>query len=94
MSDVNVVEPHNTTPDDAVTKVGLFEDMLKKYAVKAKWKGHDAELKGPGVKGSIVVDDTNVTVVVKLGMLARAAGIDPDRLSNSIRKRLRKAFDE
>lgn len=93
MSDVNVVEPHNTNPKDAISKVAAFEDMLKKYAVKAKWAGQKAELKGPGVSGSILVDDTNVTVHVKLGMLARAAGIDADKLSGSIRKRLRAAFD-
>lgn len=92
MSDIHVVEPHNTTPDDAITKVALFEDMLKKYGVKAKWKGHNAELKGTGVKGGIKVDATNVTVDVKLGMMAKAIGVDADKLSASIRKRLRKAF--
>ncbi len=93
MSDVRVVEPHNCTAEDAIGKVASFEDMLKKYGVKALWKGRHAELKGTGVKGSIDVDDSKVEVVVKLGMLARAAGIDPGRLEGSIRKRLRAAFD-
>lgn len=93
MSDVRVVEKHNATAEDAIGKVAAFEEMLKKYGVKANWKGRHAELKGTGVKGSIDVDDEKVEVLVKLGMLARAAGIDPSRLESSIRKRLRSAFD-
>ncbi len=93
MSDIHVVETHNTTADDALTKIGAFEDMLKKYHVKPKWSGKTAKIKGPGVKGSILVDDTNVTVDLSLGMLAKAAGIDSKRLEGSIQKRLRAAFD-
>jgi putative polyhydroxyalkanoate system protein len=93
VSNVHVVEPHNTNPADAIARVAGFEEMLSKYAVKAKWSGHTAELKGPGVKGSIGVDDTNVTVDVQLGMIAKAAGIKTDKLEASIRKRLRAAFD-
>ena len=74
MSDIHVVEPHQTNPKDAISKVAAFEDMLRKYAVKAKWSGQKAELKGPGVKGSIVVDDTNVTVDVKLGASRSGSG--------------------
>ncbi|MCB9521133.1 MAG: polyhydroxyalkanoic acid system family protein [Myxococcales bacterium] len=92
MSDVRVVEPHNTTVADAIGKVGAFEELLRKYGVKADWSGSNAQLKGTGVKGSIAVDATNVTVLVQLGMLARAAGIDGSKLEGSIRKRLRAAF--
>jgi putative polyhydroxyalkanoate system protein len=93
MSDIHVVEAHNTTADDALTKIGAFEDMLKKYHVKPKWSGHEAKIKGPGVKGSIKIDGSNVTVDISLGMIARAAGIDAKRLEGSISKRLRAAFD-
>lgn len=92
MSDVRVVEAHNTTPKDALSKISAFEDMLKKYGVKPKWSGNSAKIKSPGVKGSIVVDDTNVTVDLSLGMMAKAVGIDAKRLEGSIRKRLKAAF--
>lgn len=92
MSDVKVVEKHNTSPDDAMSRIAEFEEMMKKFGVKANWKGQKAELAGTGVKGSIVVDDENVTVEIALGMLARAAGIDSKRLTESIRKRLQKSF--
>ncbi len=92
MSDIHVVEAHQTTIEGAKAKVADFEDMLKKYHVKAVWSGANAKLKGTGVKGSIKVDDTNVTVDVALGLVARAAGIKADRLEGSIRKRLQRAF--
>jgi putative polyhydroxyalkanoate system protein len=92
MSDVRVVEPHNTTPTDALGKISSFEDMLKKYGVKPKWAGTSAKIKSPGVKGRIVIDETNVTVELSLGMMAKAVGIDAGRLEGSIRKRLKAAF--
>ncbi|MGB5374869.1 MAG: polyhydroxyalkanoic acid system family protein, partial [Polyangiales bacterium] len=74
-------------------KLGGFEDMMKKYGVSAKWSGSHADLKGTGVKGAIDITDSDVRVELKLGMLAKAAGIDPDRLSKSIGRRLKEAFE-
>ena len=37
--------------------------------------------------------DTDATVELSLGLLARAAGIKADKLTESIRKRVREAFD-
>jgi putative polyhydroxyalkanoate system protein len=92
MADVRVQEPHNTTEDDAISRVADLEDMMGRYGVKSIWKGSKAELKGTGVKGSIAVDETNVTVELSLGLIAKAAGIDSKRLEASIRKRLTGAF--
>jgi putative polyhydroxyalkanoate system protein len=92
MADVRVSKAHSFTPDEAIEKVKSFEDMLKKFGVKAKWKGQRADLKGTGVSGSIDVTASDVTVVVKLGMLAKAAGVDPARLQKSIEKRLDSAL--
>ncbi len=93
MAEVRVTESHSLQPAEAIEKIKSFEEMIKKYGVKANWKGNAAKLKGTGVSGSIDVTNRDVTVVVKLGMLARAAGVKPDKLENSIRKRLRAAFD-
>lgn len=92
MAEVRVVEAHNTTPEDAIKKIGDFEEMMRKYGVKSAWKGQHADLKGTGVSGSIDVTGTAVTVVVKLGMMAKAMGVDPGKLEGSIRKRLKAAF--
>lgn len=93
MADVNVVETHALSKDEAKARVVKFEDQLAKYHMKAKWNGNEAELKGTGASGSIVVTDKDVKVNVKLGMLARAAGIDAARVESAVKKRLRAALD-
>lgn len=92
MADVKVVKAHSLSPAEAQQRMQAFEETMSKYGVKAKWKGNHADLKGLGVSGSIDVGDSDVTVVVKLGMLAKAAGIDAGRLEKSISKRLDAAF--
>lgn len=93
MSDVKVTEAHTLGAAEARKRIASFEEMMSKYGVKASWAGNQATLKGMAAKGSIDVTDTAATVVVKLGMMAKAAGIDPKKLEGSIRKRLRAAFD-
>ncbi|MBK7830121.1 polyhydroxyalkanoic acid system family protein [Nannocystis sp.] len=93
MSDVRVSQPHNVPPDEARKKVQGFEEMLQKYGVSAAWSGNQATLKGTGVSGSISVLPRSVDIVVKLGMMARAFGVDPVRLEASIKKRLQAAFE-
>lgn len=93
MADVQVKQPHNLSIDDARKKMSDFEDMMKKYGVSAKWAGGHADLKGTGVKGAIDITGSDVNVELKLGMLAKAAGIDSARLQNSIARRLKEAFE-
>ncbi|MDH3202136.1 MAG: polyhydroxyalkanoic acid system family protein [Myxococcales bacterium] len=92
MADVRVTQPHSLSPDDAKRRMAGFEEMMKKYGVSARWSGDHADLKGTGVKGSIDVRASDVRVELKLGMLAKAAGIDPARLEKSISRRLKEAF--
>ncbi len=88
MADIVVKQPHQLSPDEVRDKLTAFEDMMGKYGVKANWKGNHAKLKGTGVSGSIDVSNTDVTVTIKLGMMAKAVGVDPVRLKGSIEKRL------
>ena len=94
MAKIVVEQNHSLGPDQAIAKISGFQEMMAKYGVKAKWKGHHAELKGLGVSGAIDVSETEVVVTVKLGMMAKAAGVDPDRLKNSIEKRLVSALGD
>jgi putative polyhydroxyalkanoate system protein len=88
MADLVVNQAHNLPIEEAKAKIGDFETMMLKYGVKANWSGHSAVLKGTGVKGGIEVTDTHVKVTLKLGMMAKAVGVDPVRLKASIEKRL------
>lgn len=92
MSEIRICQVHGLSKDDAKARLQQFEDAMSKYGVKAVWKGDGATLKGTGVSGEISVDPQNVVVVLKLGLLARAAGVDPKRLEGSITKRLTEAF--
>jgi len=92
MAEVKVTQAHALAPAEAKEKIASFEEMMAKYGVKANWSGNSAALKGTGVKGSIDVSDSAVTVVVKLGMLAKAAGVDAEKLKGSIQRRLESAL--
>lgn len=90
---VKVSEPHSLSIDEAKARVLAFESFLAEKGVKATWKGNHAKIKGPvGVSGSIDVNASSVDVEVKIPMLARAV-INEDKLSASIRKRLRAKLD-
>ncbi|MFZ9887304.1 MAG: polyhydroxyalkanoic acid system family protein [Myxococcota bacterium] len=88
MSEVRVVRKHSLTVEEVKQRVGAFEEAMQKYGVKARWNGREAELKGTGVSGRLAIGDDELTVTVKLGLLAKAAGVDVERLTQSIEKRL------
>lgn len=92
MADVQVTQTHELPEADALERMKKFEEMLTKYGVKARWKGNQADLKGLGVSGRIEVSAADVQVVLKLGMMAKAAGVDVERLKGSVQKRLSAAF--
>lgn len=93
MSQVHVRQPHALNKDDAKAKLSGFQELLGKYRVKLVWNGYEATVNGMGVSGDVKVADGAVDVNVKLGMLARAAGVDASKLEGSISKRLREAFE-
>ncbi len=93
MSAIKVRVPHGSSRSDVRTKLRSFEQMMGKYGVSLRWSGDAADIRGMGVSGRVTVDDTDVEVSLKLGMMARAAGVDPGRLKRSIDKRLTAAFD-
>jgi putative polyhydroxyalkanoate system protein len=94
MADIHIVEKHTHTPEEAKRRVQSFEDQMEKWRLKAHWTGVNAELKGTGASGTISITGSEVKVEIKLGFLAKAAGIDAKRAQESIQKRLRGALDQ
>lgn len=92
MSQVNVRVTHQKDPSSIRAQIGSFEEMLNKYAVKINWNGNKAELKNPAISGHIDIGDDYVEVQIKLGMMAKAMGINAEKLSGSIRRRLEEAL--
>jgi len=94
MSTIRVQERHDLTPTDARERLGDFEQTLAKWGVKLVWRGDKATIKGTGVSGDVVVSSSAVDVKVKLGLIAKAAGVDGERLKSSLQRRLTAAFVE
>lgn len=92
MADVKVTEAHSLPVDEVKSRLGAFEQDISKYGMKLEWSGAEAKLKGVGASGDVKVTGSDVTVTVKLGMMAKAAGINPEKLSASIAKRLKAAI--
>jgi len=93
MSRIRLQQPHSYPRDEVRDRLDAFEQAMSKYGVSLKWSGNDAVIQGFGVSGSIQVQDATVDVELKLGMMAKAAGVDPVRLEKSIRKRLVAALE-
>ena len=89
MSTVTVTEPHSMSAEQAVSSLRVFETDIAKYGMSLDWSGNNAKLKGTGASGEVRVTDAQVTITVKLGMMAKMAGVDADRLRTSLQKRLR-----
>ncbi|MCB9664723.1 MAG: polyhydroxyalkanoic acid system family protein [Alphaproteobacteria bacterium] len=94
MATVKVHQAHALGATGAKAKLADFESLLERYRVKLAWKGDTAAIQGVGVGGDVVVRDDAVDVTVKLGLLAKAAGVDAGRLEASIVKRLKASFED
>ncbi len=89
MSSVVVERAHSLSADELRKALVPFEDEIRsKYGLQMDWRGSVALMKGTGASGQIDLLPASVKVTVKLGMIARAAGIKPERVKASIEKRL------
>jgi putative polyhydroxyalkanoate system protein len=92
VSTVIVKETHALGADAAKKSLSTFESDISKYGMKLVWNGTNAEIKGTGASGDVRITDNSVTVTVKLGMMAKVAGVNAEKLEGSIRKRLKAAL--
>jgi putative polyhydroxyalkanoate system protein len=92
MSTITVNQAHEFSRARARECLGSLEEMMGKYGATLDWEGDEATIKGFGVSGGVTVMDDCVEVVLILGMMAKAAGVDPERLEGSITRRLATAF--
>jgi putative polyhydroxyalkanoate system protein len=89
VSDVRVEKAHQLSIEAAKKALEPFgAELESKYGLKLVWNGARADLKGTGASGAVEVSASKVIVSVKLGMLAKAAGIKADKVQASIDKRL------
>lgn len=92
MSTIDIRHRHTVPAAESRARLAPFEESLGKYGARLDWRGNRAEIKGTGVSGDVRLEDNLVSITVKLGLLAKAAGVDAAKLEGSIRKRLEAAF--
>ena len=93
MSTISITEQHNLGQEVAKDKIGVFEEMVQKFGVKVIWSGFRAEIKGMGISGDIDVQADSIALKLKLGMMAKAAGVKADKLEGSIKRRIQEALN-
>lgn len=73
MADIFVENPHGVTTEEALAyTTASMNRMAEKMGLEVDWKGNKATMKGTGVKDAwIEVDDTNVTISITLGLMAK-----------------------
>jgi len=92
MATVRVEQPHSLSVDEARSALDAFAADIAKFGMKLDWNGPRAGLKGTGASGDVTIEADKVVVNVKLGLLAKAAGVDAGRLQGSIGRRLAAAL--
>jgi len=92
MSTIRVEQAHALDLESAKRAVDVFAQDIAKYGMKLVWSGSRGELKGTGASGEVEVESSRVVVTVKLGMVAKMAGVKADKLQASIEKRLKAAL--
>ena len=92
MATVKVEQAHSLSVDEAKDALKSFASEIAKFGMRLEWSGNSAALKGTGASGDVQVAADRVVVTVKLGMLAKAAGVKADRLEGSIGRRLADAL--
>ena len=92
MSNIRVEVPHALPTTEVQGRLANFSETLSKFGAKLIWKGNRAEVQGVGVSGEVVAEAGKVVVALRLGLMARAAGVDAARLESSIRRRLGEAL--
>ena len=94
MSTIRIVQPHSLARDEARARMAGFETEVARYGVKLVWNGDHAEIKGTGVSGKVAIGDADIRLHLTLGLLAKAAGVDPVRLEGTLTRRLKDAIEQ
>ncbi|MEO1171723.1 MAG: polyhydroxyalkanoic acid system family protein [Myxococcota bacterium] len=72
MADIEMSRDHDLGAQGATDRLKGIEDKLRdKYGVTLAWAGNVADVKGKGVSGKITVEETLVSLSLKLGMMLK-----------------------
>ena len=83
---------HNLGQEVAKDKIGVFEEMVQKVGVKVIWSGFALKSRAWALV-AILMSSQMACLKLKLGMMAKAAGVKADKLEGSIERRIQEALN-
>lgn len=88
MSMISISREHGLKLEEAMERLHGFERKIQdRFGVAMQWNGNQATFDGKGVSGEVRVDDTQVHIDLKLGLLMRP-------LSKQIREVMERQIDK
>ncbi|MCX2982793.1 polyhydroxyalkanoic acid synthase [Halieaceae bacterium IMCC14734] len=73
MASFSISKPHTMTREDVRDAAeNLAKGLKDRHGLRYRWRGDTAEFSRSGLDGRLIISDDNITVSVKLGLLASA----------------------
>ena len=73
MASFSINKPHTMSRDDVRDAAEHLAQGLKdRHGLRYRWRGDTAEFSRSGLDGKLTISDNDITVSVKLGLLASA----------------------
>ena len=88
MSDINITQPHNLSPDAARAAAQRVADKLAgDYGLQCRWDGDVLRFDRTGVEGALTLGARDAAVHIKLGFMMGAFGPTiQQKVTDSMRK--------
>ena len=91
MPDVSVRRAHSLTAEEAKGRLAPFEEKVAEWGLTVSWRGMVGALKGPGIKGTIVVDARDVAIELSMGFAAKLV-VKPAKVTAELNKKLAETY--
>ena len=88
MADIEIIQPHNMTPDAARAAAQQVADKVAAdFGMECRWDGSVLRFERSGVDGSLVVGENDARLEVKLGLMMKAfAPMVQEKLARKMQK--------
>lgn len=88
MADIEIIQPHNMTPDAARAAAQQVADKVAAdFGMEWRWDGPVLRFERSGVDGSLVVNENDARLEVKLGLMMKAfAPMVQEKLARKMQK--------
>lgn len=90
MADINIVQEHSLTPQNARAAAQKVADRLaKEYELACRWDGEVLRFERSGVEGSLTLAPRQAHMQIRLGLLF---GVFAAKIESKVAENMRKVF--